>query len=405
MGELKKDVCKCNFPMPDNLSSELQATIRKCLQTDRRKRMTLRQALKDDPWLTSFGTLPCPVSRLPKTVFEDTVVAADTNSSRSDEDTRRQYMKDLERDSHNLSKIKKTVIYHPINPSIYYTTKASQSMTPGQQVQNVELLRSELLQSVRSRARRLGIKSTDRWAPPALKSLFKPFQRPKDARSGNNRSISEIVQRFTKDRTYHFQLMPTHHSPSLSSSSSSISSIDENIAFDKRNCKEVMALLRQTCQLMGITYVQSSPVLLHCILTLRSAPSNKKQATNQRYGSSSAGTSVVIGGNESIHTRNSTSTKRLSLPLISHLTSSMTLSFFARNKARQSLDETMPTQRKKQKEGMAMFTIEIEEGQHKKRHQNRISLRFSKQQGSNTVFKMAGGWVAGVMALDGKIGR
>ncbi|KAL0565695.1 hypothetical protein ABG067_009615, partial [Albugo candida] len=57
--------------------------------------------------------------------------------------------------------------------------------------------------------------------------------------------------------------------------------------------------------------------------------------------------------------------------------------------------------KRKQKEGMAMFTIQIET--HKKKSE-KVSLRFSRQQGSTTVFKMAGGWVAGVMALDGKIG-
>jgi hypothetical protein len=102
------------------------------------------------------------------------------------------------------------------------------------------------------------------------------------------------------------------------------------------------------------------------------------------------------------------------LPLLSHLTSSMTTSFFGRSKPRHSMDESAtlntnnnvtPEQqmnKRKQKEGMAMFTIQIE---NHRRKVDKISLRFSRQQGSNTVFKMAGGWVAGVMALDGKIGR
>jgi hypothetical protein len=402
--------------MPDTLSPELQATIRKCLQTDRRKRMTLRQALKDDPWLTAFGTLPCPVSTLPKTVFEETMVADTENSSRDDK-TRKQFMQDLERDSNIINKVKKTVIYHPINPSTYYTTKASHSMTPGQ-IQNVELLRSELLQSIRSRARRLGIKSAGRWElrSSGIKLLFASFysqhkKTPSSSSKSSNRPLSEIVQRIAKDRVYHFQLIHEHssHPPSLSSSpsSSSISSIDDSALTtyeeDIGKKKEIMALLRQTCQLMGITYVQDSPLLLNCVLTLKSAP--KKNAIppppppqRRQSQTSSTGTS-----NESNHTRHS---KRLSLPLISHLTSSMTTSFFARNKPRQSLDETIITkekiQKKKQKDGMAMFTIKIESH---KRRQDRVSLRFSKQQGSSTVFKMAGGWVAGVMALDGKIGR
>jgi hypothetical protein len=84
----------------------------------------------------------------------------------------------------------------------------------------------------------------------------------------------------------------------------------------------------------------------------------------------------------------------------------MTTSFFGKKPPRHSLDETAPSttklERNKKKEGMAMFSIHVE--YHRKKL-DKVSLRFSRQEGSNTVFKMAGGWVVGVMALDGKIGR
>lgn len=450
--------------MPSTLSSELQATIRKCLQVDRRKRMTLRQVLKDDPWLTDNGRLHCPVSISPKTVFEEAMVMQDGDREDRDNNTRKQFMKDLEKDAQTTNKVRRTVIYHPLNTSTYYTTKAGSSQlmaAAGAQVQNVELLRSELLQSIRSRARRLGMKSAERWdtlRSPGLKSLlFSSFQHKKkeslfaaSSQTSNtttsSRSISEIVQRITKDQVYHFQLTNHHqyntHSsrlPSLSSSTStsSISSSidardsavatieDEIVSLEKKSSREVMALLKQTCQLMGITYVQDSPISLHCVLTLRSAPkkaaSTSSSATllspstsnspapppisaHTRKQSQTSSVGTVMGGDETSSTR-----KRLSLPLISHLTSSMTTSFFGRSKPRHSMDETAtvnksvtPENKRKQKEGTAMFTIQLEN--HKKKV-DKVSLRFSRQQGSNTVFKMAGGWVAGVMALDGKIGR
>ncbi|KAI7896845.1 kinase-like domain-containing protein [Mucor mucedo] len=464
VGELKKDVCKCNFPMPSTLSSGLQATIRKCLQVDRRKRMTLRQVLKDDPWLTDNGRLHCPVSIAPKTVFEETMVMQEGDREDRDNKTRKQFMKDLERDAQTANKVRRTVIYHPLNTSTYYTTKAgsSQSMAAaGAQVQNVELLRSELLQSIRSRARKLGMKSAERWdtlKSPGLKSLlFSSFHhKKKDSlfatssqtsnSTSSSRSLSEMVQRITKDQVYHFQLTNHHqytHSsrpPSLSSSTStsSLSSSidardsavaaieDEILSIEKKSSREVMALLKQTCQLMGITYVQDSPVSLHCVLTLRSTPKTTARTSSSatllspstsnspapppisahtRKQSQTSSMGTMMGGDESSSNR-----KRLSLPLISHLTSSMTTSFFGRSKPRHSMDETStvnksvsPDQtRRKQKEGTAMFTIQLES--HKKKV-DRVSLRFSKQQGSTTVFKMAGGWVAGVVALDGKIGR
>lgn len=470
--------------MPSTLSPELQATIRKCLQVDRRKRMTLRQVLKDDPWLTNHGKLPCPVSMSPKTVFEEAMVVQDDDVKEDrDSKTRKQFMKDLERDAQNPNKVRRTVIYHPINPTTYYTTKAgsTQSIVSAggqqqqQQVQNVELLRSELLQSIRSRARRLGIKSVEKWdtlrSPPGIKSLlFSLKKKESSTTTTGGRSISEIVQRITKDQVYHFQLLNHYqnnniHSnssrpPSLSSStstasiSSSIDAVDsavatieqdEMLSLEKKSSREIMALLKQTCQLMGITYVQDSPVSLQCVLTLRSAPKKASRTsstatllsptststnnnspagaavqppqpqkhTRKQSQTSSVGT--MMGGDEASSTNTTRQHKRYSLPLLSHLTSSMTTSFFGRSKPRHSMDESATNmthvippspeqqikQQKKQKEGMAMFSIQIEH----KRKADKISLRFSRQQGSNTVFKMAGGWVAGVMALDGKIGR
>lgn len=450
--------------MPSTLSPELQATIRKCLQVDRRKRMTLRQALKDDPWLTNNKRLPCPVSQSPRTVFEEAMVVNNDDEDR-DSKTRNQFMKDLEKDAQTTNKVRRTVIYHPINPSTYYTTKAGSSQsigTAGAQVQNVELLRSELLQSIRSRAKRLGIKSCERWdtlRSPGLKSLFS-FNKKKDplfasssssSSSSASRSLSEIVQRIAKDQVYHFQVTNYHHQhnntsasrpPSLSSSSftstssfsssidvvdSAVATIeDEMLSLEKKSGKEIMALLKQTCQLMGITYVQDSPVSLRCVLTLRSAPkkavSTSSSATLLSPSTSNSPASPPVTAPKYIRKQSQTSSigttmgdetsrKRLSLPLISHLTSSMTTSFFGRNRPRHSMDETatastsaQPQQisKRKHKEGTALFTIQIE---HHKRRTDKLTFRFSKQQGSNTVFKMAGGWVAGVMALDGKIGR
>lgn len=419
VGELKKDVCQCNFPMPSSLSPALQATIKKCLQVDRRKRMTLRQALKDDPWLTNFGQLPCPVSKT--TAFEDVMD--------DDDMTRKQFIKDLETDN-AYHKVKKTVIYHPINPSTYYTTKAHQNTSNSTNVvhvQNVELLRSELLQTIRSRARKLGIKSTEKWETPGLKAILSSLSTSTSTTTTKKSSIKQVVQRMTRDQVYHFHYMhplSSHPSatrpPSLSSTStsgassiaSSIDMADSALAtmdYQKspHHLKEVMVLLKQTCQLMGITYLQTSSTSLSCILTLRNAPkpsdSNASSATliappQKRNHKQSQTSSLGVGDESSTSAR-----KRLSLPLLSHLTSSMTTSFFSRNKARQSSEEQQQQQQQdkvKQKEGMAMFTIQIE--QHKKKL-DKIKLRFSRTQGSNTVFKMAGGWVAGVMSLDGKL--
>ncbi|KAI8874936.1 kinase-like protein [Backusella circina FSU 941] len=449
VSELKKDVCSCNFPMPSTLSPELQATIRKCLQIERRKRMSLRQALKDDPWLTKSGELTCPVSVYPKTMYDEQNGVLDSDKEDTNTKARSQLSKDMERDVQSVTKVRKTVIYHPINPSTYYTTKAGSGsfqskVSSSNHVQNVELLRSELLQSIRSRARRLGIRSAERWdtlKSSGLKSLFPSFHSKKKKES-SGKTLSGIVQRMARDQVYHFQLVHSHCSsgpPSLCSSgstdslSSSVDPVDSAVAtiqddemmsYEKKNAREVMALLKQTCQLMGITYFQDAPTSLQCVLTLRSAPkttsgsSGSHMSSSKTSGSisssppppqknnSSRKTSQTSGSYIPRRSESFTRSKRLSLPLLSHLTSSMTTSFFGKKPPRHSLDETTPTtaklEKNKKKEGMAMFSIHVE--YHKKK-MDKVSLRFSRQEGSNTVFKMAGGWVVGVMALDGKIGR
>ncbi|KAG1472042.1 hypothetical protein G6F56_001774 [Rhizopus delemar] len=364
VGELKKDVCQCNFPMPSKLSPELQTTIRKCLQVDRRKRMTIRQALKDDPWLTNFGQLPCPVS---KTTFEEVM---------GDEDkTRKQYIRDLEADSNN-QKIKRTVIYHPINNSTYYTTKTNTA----DHIQNVELLRSELLQSIQARAKKLGIKSTERWESLGFKAIFSSFQSKKA-------SMKQVVQRITRDQVYYFQLNSlTTSLPSLSSSASSTSSSISSLSNDPT--KDLVRILKQTCQLMGITYIQTSPTSLSCLLTLRTPKRTESTSSSSATLTPKKNQKTSISMDES----SASARKRLSLPLLSHLTSSMTTSFFGRNKPRASVDES---ESPKQKEGMATFTIHVEQ----KKRPDRLNVRFSRVQGSNTVFKMASGWVTGVICL------
>lgn len=521
--------------MPGTLSPDLQATIRKCLQTDRRKRMTLRQALKDDPWLTNHGELPCPFASVPKTAYDEVVgeEKEEEHVCRADRErrARRQFMKDLERDKNRESTVKRTVIYHPVNPSTYFTPRPANQNNNGtqhnrnqQHYPNIELLRSELLQSIRTRSKRLGMRTADRWdLRSPVQSLTLRFKKKSASVTNSQDSIhtssasltptttsntnnappsptsspspspnnpeksrfSEVMHRWTnKDQVYYFHIGKSSlsHPPSLSSSLSTSTSSLSSTAADhaaatprptrqeqqqqqqqhqsqpsehqqlstaRRHERDVMQLLKQTCQLMGITYVQDSPRRLLCVLTLRDGPKGAESSNVGSGGNGSAGgppssskmrrrtsrnssqTTAISSNNddptlvlgtsgagESTHQR----LRRLSLPLFSQLTSSMTTSFFGRTKQRHSVDEQRKKtngspeeqqqqqqkeqQRNKKKDGLAVFAIDVEF--HSKSNQQHshesvhmlVALRFSKQQGSTTVFKMAGGWVAGVMGLS-----
>jgi hypothetical protein len=222
-----------------------------------------------------------------------------------------------------------------------------------------------------------------------------------------------------------------------------------------------MELLKQTCQLMGITYHQDESKRLVCVLTLRDAPSSLQQSEHQQpdqqaqkplqrrssknstastqrsYTSTSTGRSrsshsyeeLILGGGGTYPTN--ASTTRFQLPLISHLTSSMTTSFFNRKQnttlgtSDTAVDAAQQQQESRKKDGVAVFTMTLEmllvspsssssssSSSSTKRHrhhssvhrqQHVIALRFSKVQGSTTVFKMAGGWIPGVLGLDGKL--
>ncbi|KAG0191003.1 hypothetical protein DFQ28_001127 [Apophysomyces sp. BC1034] len=451
VGQLKKDVCSCNFPMPTNLSKGLQTTIRKCLQIDRRKRITVRQALRDDPWLTQSGELSCPVSEMPKTAYDETIGLGNSSNSNTGGDNdererraRHQFMREQQGDSYR-SAVRRTVIYHPVNPSTYFTSHQ----------QNVELLRSELLRSICGRARHLGIRTAEKWEALAL--LRAPFRLSKKNTSGLSR-LSQVMHRLAKDQAFYFHINGNNSSssnnsgdssrrhasrlPSLSSSQStssfSLSSADDNnnsnnddemlepnvFAYDlDRNGRHTMELLKKTCQLMGISYVHETPSQLMCVLTLRDASktadkTNPQQQVQRRTSRSSSQTTArthltnTNNNNEDIVLAEKESGqrnyRRLSLPLLSQLTSSMTTSFFGRTKQRHSLDERPADQtseaRNRKKDGVAVFTIELMVHRRSVSSQL-VGLRFSKQQGSNTVFKMASGWVAGVMGLDGRAGQ
>ncbi|KAI7884835.1 kinase-like protein [Lichtheimia hyalospora FSU 10163] len=471
VGELKRDVCNCNYKMPDSISPELQTTIRKCLQTDRRKRMTVRQALKDDPWLTKNGELSCPFSDVPKTAYDE-IVGDDLGESSSNERqererrARRQFMKDLERDSNMHSSVKHTIVYHPVNPSTYFTTGMAptnchhhhqQHNPPSHRIhqhhyhyqhENIEILRSELLQSIRTRVKRLGMRSAERWGGTALALRLKPSEVEKANGNSNNGSgfkFYDMMQRLTRCQVYCFHVnykssSQPHPPPSLSSSSNMSTSTSSSPSttlshpsmgdhgthsehqHNSSLQKDFMALLKLTCQLMGVTYSQESPTRLLCVLTLREPskddkkpdgtssnrpppPTKMRRRTSRsstRSSTAASSTDEIIIGTEPFRHR------RMSLPLISHLTSSMTTSFFGRAKARQSTDDKadkqhgqqqqqQPTQHKK-RDSLAVFSIDIEQrpGAHAT---TIVALRFSRQQGSNTVFKMAGGWITGVLSL------
>ncbi|KAI7872499.1 kinase-like domain-containing protein [Spinellus fusiger] len=334
VGELKRDVCSANIVIPPHLSPALQTTLRKCLDVDRRKRSSIRQALENDPWLTDFGRLKCPMEEIPAALSLDPPYSREENEPTDPSSS--------SSTTNASSSLQHTLIYHPMNPSTYFTAPSSGTTRHfSYRHQHIEHLRTDLLYSIRTTLHELGIRPTERWETLSVRL----------AMHAHSFKLSNVMHRLTKDRVFYCFLHTAPCPPSDTVSSDSTSSpvlpsmYDTNHSLSTRH--HFISLLQKVFQLMGITYLQD------------------KQG----------------------------STKRLSLPPFSHLTSSATLSFFTRPKL-----ETQPTKPPKQKEGVVQFTIQLEI-QKSSLVGYVYAIRFSKKQGSTAVFKMASGWVARVMGL------
>ncbi|KAG2180150.1 hypothetical protein INT43_003938 [Umbelopsis isabellina] len=464
VGELKKDVLNGNFPMPAQLSPDLQVTIRKCLNIDRKQRMSIKQALKGDPWLNNYGKLPDPIIRSPSSNLEDMSDLDDNTSSRSEMEkrTRRQFIKDLEEEKHRGYRVKRTIVYHPITTSTYFTTPLPHHQKPEENARNQELLRADILQEIRTKCRRLGVRQTDNASNNETRLPFRLFskltlRKPQHEvegalahngslrRSGSSLLLTKFSPRLNKDHHYYFTIQAVHGLSSTtavsSSSGSTFSNLDSNVpsspAFahttsleiQRLDEREMMNLVKSACELLGVTYFCEDEDRLSCILALKSRSSQE----HAQSGSSSIlpksslpnspSSPTLVNNAGYIENRSSMDKsseqgsqkwgklrKRLSLPLghINLMQSSYASSAVgsthgtidsATGKATKKHESSQFTATPPSKEGSALFTIEVFSVPNNN-GKRVIALRFTKTKGSNKVFKLASGWIGGVLGAS-----
>ncbi|CAO3596390.1 unnamed protein product [Absidia cylindrospora] len=215
-GELRKDVMDGNYPMPSHFSEGLQQTIRKCLSVDRRQRIALRVALKDDPWINNDGQLQDLF--LEKTTGyyggydnnnstlliqgEPATVDESVRHRMERERSKRQCLKDMEEEKQSRENVKRTVIYHPINTAIYFTGNAAYSPKADENTQTQELLRAELLAEMKTVLSQVQL--TPILQPPinhsTIQQFFQKLKRPESVlgissstHSGNNASSAYLT--------------------------------------------------------------------------------------------------------------------------------------------------------------------------------------------------------------------
>ena len=392
--------------MPENLSAALQQTIRKCLSVDKKKRMGLRIALRNDPWLNDDGRLP------------DLFAANDDSLTADRERTRQRHLKDLEEEKRRPCHVKKSILYHPINPSIYFTSR-SMRYTPyskrDEVVQAQEMLQKHLIKTVRAQLKQANLQplqANDMQSPlhRFLRKLKNPQRLKKTA---STLSLTQLYQRVAKDQITYYAI--------------------------DGNDEHMLALVCASCELLGITYRHESRLRLICVMTMHShdhsegtgswfhglkdrkrtaASASTPMLTNQnseQHTNASFATATDAGQRSSLLSNNSTSTnrwsktfKRLSMPF-SHQQEQLLMPWsqsFQLHSSTNNPSSQPPTTPKipapattpdpeQEKESTVVFTIEAFVAA-----ENVVGLRYSKLEGSAKVFKYAKGWVSGVLAYN-----
>ncbi|KAI9321619.1 kinase-like domain-containing protein [Dichotomocladium elegans] len=457
--QLKKYVVSGNYPMPEKLSPGLQATIRKCLTVDRRKRMGLRIALKDDPWLNNYGRLPdlFPDEETKSDYLRGgggsipAAITSDEPVPVSDRERNRQrYIKDMDEEKRNGHHVKKTILYHPISPSIYFTTRTAQ-YTPSSKrehiVQSQEMLQKQLIKEVRAELREAQLhplSASHELQSPIHRLLRKikgttangaePKRRLKKQTS--TLSLTQIYQRVAKDQITYYTLV----------SRTPIYSLEESL----------ILLVRAAAGILGVTYCQETPVRLVCTMNMQrvtaadrhngwfygltdgphqngnktlsaSTPmlSNNQDPTRSgSFATTMDGPSSLLSNASTNNSRWSRALKRLSTPFGQQdetmmmpwsqsfqFQSSMTGTPI-RNAAGShppvpppaavaalmaDEEDNSSNSPGKKEQTTVIFTVDAFLSSESREV---VGLRFSKTEGSNKVFKYAKGWITGVLAYN-----
>lgn len=491
VGELKKDVVSGQYPMPNNLSIDLQNTIRKCMTLDRRRRLGVQQVLSGDEWLTDHNRLPDPFgegSLRTKDGGED-VVRIRTDRDRA----RRQYLRDMEEEKLKGCRIHRRIIYHPINSAIYFTGSFTHTPSMEENLRAQEHMRADLFQEVRVILSQVQLRPVHSVNLTDLKSpihhIFRKFKLPEHHRLKKTTStlnISHLYKRVTKDQINYYTIQSNvralssttavsgHSSASLSTFSLEnhinqrrMSTVMNDVHSADQDEYELILLVRSTCELLGITYKHETKTQLLCVLTLRNYMVEQNSAqnrypvrkstrdsawTSQSDAHSATSTPTQLDGkrpkrlqirrrsqlstddghcsassdmsNTSWSSRLNRGLKRLSLPLLQQnqnqnphqqgiWSNSIHINSSAAPGSLASAGQHTRQQDEKRKndaeslrsigaeDGTATFLIEAFSvpGRHKDT-QRLVALRFSNVKGTSKVFRLATGWINGVLSSN-----
>ncbi|CAO3675869.1 unnamed protein product [Rhizopus stolonifer] len=456
VSELKKYVLGRHYKIPSYLSPALQHTIQKFLSVEKYDRLCLRSCLDDDPWLNDHGEYENIFQQKPSPFYHAIEVTEDyAISGKSEDKTKMQLSskntkiackRDLEDEKKRGNKVPKTIIYHITNPSTYFTGPAPHSSKIPIDLDAQSIVRAELHKTISASLQQIKLHSvhqlTELKSP--ISHLFRKFKRadildeqqdPKLLRkTSSNLSLSQIYQRVTKDHISYYTLQCKARTCSATTVLSSSSTSSTATAVDRQHNaqtkegeqsqEEMVKTLRHVCELLGITYYQSTPYQLECLLTLRNfknpiqystAPASsslfrsklfnsndrlsemhrhQKTTTSSFASVNSTSPSSLIQQNpgwwsRQAHRLSNPSTAGLSKKGSSHDLLSMGRLTQELQMKQQSNEE--------ESDGYVLLTIDVFSVQAAQEEGQVVAVRYAKIKGSSKVFKLAKGWIQMVL--------
>lgn len=496
------------------MSTGLRNTIMKCMSVDKNKRIRVHLALKNDPWLNDDGKLPnifTSGTAQTTAVMASVITAAVSKEEelarfkKEKEKLKYQHLRDMEEEKRTKKFIKRTIVCHPKNPSIYFTSAIPHSPKPEDTYTNSEKQRHLFFQKVNELSHQIqllpaqnagnkspirhllrklkqpdnhtnnnlslslastnGSQNSLNTTPSHTNNTTIPQQRNPIRKSSSNMSLSQIYQRVAKDQVhyYTFQLTPQ--------AALRISGVGESSVSMQQNQQDeitMMLIIRGICDIMGITYHRDKNDRLICVMALSDYINEKPKSfyklkrrdskmissnqslhnnNNETYSTahdgsqasfsrSSAGlsdmnrSSQFVGGSSrfskfkrmtshvlssifpyhssTLVVQDSRSVRYPPFPHINAAASSNTSRFNTVNRTHVGSQSSQQSQQQQQlsdedgqdkKSGVAIFAIEI--SSLSKDLQNRVTaIKLSKIEGSSKVFRIACGWITGVIGQN-----
>lgn len=306
VGDLRKDVTAGQYVIPGYLSIGLRNTIKKCMSIDKYKRTRVHLALKDDPWLTDNGTLADIFSystNSTTTVTSSTMLSKDDELARLKKEKERlkfQHMRDMEEEKRSKKYIKRTIICHPKNPSIYFTSAVPHSAKPEDKYTNSETQRHLLFQKINEISHQIQLSSTQNAGKSPIRHLLRKLKQPESLnsninslpsngsntstvssssassagttlvpprtivrKSASNMSLTQLYQRVAKDQVHYYTF---HLTPQVAMQLSGIA--DSSLSLQQQDEFTMMLIIRGICDIMGITYHRDKNDHLICVMAL-----------------------------------------------------------------------------------------------------------------------------------------